>query len=111
MTNEEKASMVAQMLLPSVVSESDLLPYITLAETIVLHRKFPFADVSEVPSKYDYIQCEIAVELWNKKGAEGETTHNENGINRNWESLVSDKLLNLIAPRCGSVRSENTTEE
>lgn len=103
MTNDEKATQVASMLLPEVVETSDLLPYVKLAEEIVLGKRFPFQNIQIVPARYENIQCQIAVELWNKRGAEGEITHNENGINRTWESLVSSRLLSMIVPKCGSV--------
>lgn len=103
MTDQEKAQKVANMLLPDVVATNVLLPYIELSGEIVSRRRYPFRETITVPTKYEHIQCLIAVELWNKRGAEGQTTHNENGINRTWEGLVSHKLLSLIVPKIGSV--------
>jgi hypothetical protein len=45
------------------------------------------------------------VELFSKMGAEGQTAHNENGINRTYESAgVSNSLLRRIVPICGGVK-------
>jgi len=38
-----------------------------------------------VESKYFNVQIAIAVELFNKRGAEGEVSHGENGISRGYE--------------------------
>lgn len=52
-----------------------------------------------VENKYLNLQLKIAVEMFNKRGAEGQTGHNENGINRSYEtSDVSFSLLSQITP-------------
>ena len=57
-----------------------------------------------VPAEYEHIQLQIAVELFSKRGAEGQISHNENGINRTYEAAdVSPSLLRRIVPVCGSV--------
>lgn len=76
------------------------------AERIVLNRRYPFGypEGTKVPKKYDMIQVRIAVELYAKMGAEGETAHTENGITRNYASTdVSHALLRQIVPLVGSV--------
>lgn len=105
MTNSEKALKVAALLKPDEVSEADLLPFIELSETIVLNRLFPYnPEAFTVPNRYEGIQCQIALDLWNKRGAEGQTSHAENGISRTWASShVSPSLLKLIPPFVGSV--------
>ena len=40
----------------------------------------------EVPPDYDHLQVEAAEYMLNKRGAEGETVHKENGIDRTYES-------------------------
>lgn len=106
MTSNEKAGKIVQWLIPEVVSAESLLPYVDAAESIVLNRLYPFADVTgkAVPPRYEMIQCQIALELWNKRGAEGQTAHTENGISRTWASShVSPFLINMITPFVGSV--------
>jgi len=52
-----------------------------------------------VEPKYVRVQLQIAVELFNKNGAEGQTSHGENGINRAYESGdISPSLLKQITP-------------
>lgn len=52
-----------------------------------------------VETQYLNTQLKIAVELFNKRGAEGQTSHSENGIGRNYESAnVSPSLLAEITP-------------
>ena len=104
MTNEEKAIKVAELLKPEVVETASVLPFVELAGAVILNRLNPFKDGETVPARYDYVQCMIAVDLWNKRGAEGQTSHSENGISRTWASShVSPDLLRLIVPSVGSV--------
>ena len=52
-----------------------------------------------VENKYLGVQIRIAVELYNKIGAEGQIAHDENGIKRMYEkSDVSNSLLSRITP-------------
>lgn len=52
-----------------------------------------------VESRYSTVQIKIAIELYNKRGAEGETSHSENGIARVYSSAdISKELLNQITP-------------
>ena len=90
-------------MLKSMTGEQDdntLLLYLRLAEDAVLSRAYPFGyDAKEVPSRYAVKQVEIAAYLLNKRGAEGEITHNENGINRSYESGgIPDSMLRGIVP-------------
>ncbi len=52
-----------------------------------------------VEPKYRNIQVRIAIELLNKRGAEGQTAHDELGIGRTYEKAdVSSSLLSNITP-------------
>lgn len=82
-------------------SDDDMLSaYLDLAGEHVLRRAYPFARGKVyVPDKYAHIQIEIACYLLNKRGAEGETAHSENGISRTYEAAsVPDSLLKQITP-------------
>ena len=103
MTNEEKVQM-----LESMTGETDqgiLLTYLSIAQDKVLKRLYPFDDtVMEMPSRYDLNQVQIACYLLNKRGAEGETSHSENGVSRTYESGdVPDSLYRGIIPYAGVV--------
>jgi hypothetical protein len=42
--------------------------------------------------------------MFNKRGAEGETSHSENGVSRTYSSAsVSEELLREITPKAGVV--------
>ena len=104
MTQAEKVK-----LLKAMVGESDseevLLAHLDIAGRKILDRAFPYdAEVTEVPARYGFLQCEIATYLLNKRGAEGQTAHNENGISRTYESAdVPASLLNAIVPMVGVI--------
>lgn len=52
-----------------------------------------------VEKKYLTTQIKIAIELFNKRGAEGQVGHSENGIGRTYESAdISPSLLAGITP-------------
>lgn len=79
--------------------------YLTLAGKKIIARRYPYDDtVTEVPTRYGVLQCEIAAYLLNKRGAEGEVSHSENGIGRTYESAdVPESMLRDITPHCGLV--------
>lgn len=92
-----------------MTSESDyptLLAYLSLAAEIVLNRCYPFDDEKkEVPNRYSRKQLEIACYLLNKRGAEGQLSHTENGISRSYESAsVPESMLKDITPFCGVIK-------
>lgn len=105
MTQAEKLT-----LLKAMVGSSDtddvLLAYLNIAGRKILNRAYPYGtDETEVPSRYDFLQCEIAAYLLNKRGAEGQTSHSENGISRSYESAdVPESLLGAITPTVGVIR-------
>ena len=85
-------------------SEDDLLlMLLTLSAQKILERVYPYDDsIKEVPSRYATKQVEIAVYLYNKRGAEGQISHNENGISRTYESAdVPESLMKGITPYVG----------
>ena len=106
MTDDEKVVAVETLIAPDTATQDLLLLLVKQAEWIVLNRRYPFGipDSATVPVQYEYTQIRIAVELFTKLGAEGQTMHKENGIERTFESAdVSPSLLKQITPLCGSV--------
>ena len=94
----------------SSVSDELLLTYLEDAKGIILNKRYPFGypDGTEVETKYETVQVAIAIELYSKLGAEGETSHNENGISRTYENgFISNTLLKSIVPKVGSVGGLN----
>lgn len=106
MTDAEKLDRLKVLISPDVASV-DLLSYLLeQAEGIVLNKHYPFGvpEGATVPAFYEHIQLQVAVELFSKMGAEGQTAHNENGVNRTYEAGdVSPSLLRHIVPLVGSV--------
>lgn len=76
------------------------------AKEIILSRRFPHSDwPDEVEPRYRGLQIRIALDLYNKRGAEGELAHSENGISRTYTAgWVSRDLLDEIVPKCGVVQ-------
>lgn len=107
MTDAEKFALCRAMCEQPADIEScgdDVLStYLSIAGQKILNRAYPYDDtVVEVPRRYGYLQCEIAVYLLNKRGAEGELMHTENGITRQYESAdVPDSMLADVIPVCG----------
>ena len=105
MAHEEKLK-----LLKAMVGESDteevLLAYLDIAGRKIINRAYPYdPEVTEVPKRYDFLQCEIATYLLNKRGAEGQTGHGENGISRSYESAdVPESLLGAVTPCVGVLK-------
>lgn len=97
-------------LLKAMVGESDteevLLAYLNIAGRKILNRAYPYGtEETEVPSRYDFLHCEIAAYLLNKRGAEGQTSHSENGIYRLYESAdVPESLLGAVTPCVGVIK-------
>lgn len=106
MTEAEKLTMLRVMVGQANEGEwveDTLLSYLKIAGNKILNRAYPYDDtVTEVPSRYGYLQCEIAAYLLNKRGAEGQLSHGENGISRTYESAdVPESMLKEVIPRVG----------
>lgn len=86
-------------------SESLICTYLLLAGEKILDKAYPFGrEKKAVPDKYAMLQCEIAAYLLNKRGAEGELTHSENGISRTYEAAsVPDSMLKAVIPFVGAI--------
>ena len=77
-----------------------LSAYFELAKQIVLLHAFPFGNKSKVvPLRYKRVWIEITAYMLNKRGAEGETAHIENGVSRYYEDgSIPPSLLRRIVP-------------
>lgn len=106
MDNSEKIARLSALISPDTANE-DLLAYLLeQSEGIVLNKRYPFGvpEGATLSAIHEQIQLRIAVELFSKMGAEGQTAHDENGIKRTWEAGdVSPSLMRLIVPVVGSV--------
>ena len=106
MTNELKIEKLKVLISPDTASDLLLTSLLEQSEGIILNRRYPFGppEGATLSALHEQIQIRIAVELFSKMGAEGQTEHAENGITRKWEAAdVSPSLLRTIVPVCGSV--------
>lgn len=62
--------------------------YLEAAKREIVSRLYPYADAqwADVPEKHHARAVDIAVYLVNRRGAEGETRHVENGVTHEYES-------------------------
>lgn len=107
MTTVEKLARLEMLISPDTAENELLEALLGQAEGIVLNRRYPFGapEGAMVPASYEHIQLQIALELFSKMGAEGQTVHDENGIKREYEAAdISPSLLKRIVPLCGSVK-------
>lgn len=69
--------------------------YLEDAKNIICELRYTY----EVEPQYLSTQLKIAMELYSKSGAEGQTSHSENGISRTYEVAdISPSLLSNITP-------------
>ena len=83
------------------VNDVELEDILESAKAVILSRRFPFGEQpTELEERYKDLQIRIAVEMFAKRGAEGEISHSENGISRTYASAnVSEDLLKEITPK------------
>lgn len=103
MTREKMATMLKTL---TGETDSDVLStYLELAGEAIVRRAYPYANGEMmVPVQYHGLQVEIATYMLNKRGAEGQVSHGENGITRNWGSAdIPDDMLSRITPYVGVI--------
>lgn len=94
------------MLHTGETDSSVLMDYVLSAKSAINSRRFPYhswpVDTSGntyVEERYRDLQMRIALDLYNKAGAEGQLSHAENGISRGYESSwISEELLSEVTP-------------
>ena len=103
----EMLAMLAHMTDLSATSDAVVLGvYLELAEDLVMRRLYPFGvpDKATLPSSLEVKVLEVAAYMINKRGAEGQTSHKENGVDRTYAAGgVPDDMLREIIPMAVSV--------
>lgn len=102
MTDAQKIAMV-QTLVQNDGDATDAIVavYLQLALNKMLERLFPYDStktVSDIPERYETIQCELAARLYLRRGGEGETSHEENGVNRTYGSVDDEDIMSRLTP-------------
>jgi hypothetical protein len=87
-------------ILTGETDERLLLTLLSLSKERLINHLYPYhPEVTDLPGRYGGKQVEIAVYLYSKMGAEGQTAHSENGISRSYESAdIPDSMLRDIVP-------------
>lgn len=101
MTIQNKIAMVRSLTNCSAGEDTDALisAYLGIAEADILRRRYPFGtDGKTMPTQYDILQVKLACRYFFRAGAEGEISHNENGLNRTYETVDDDDILSQIVP-------------
>ena len=102
MTYAEKIAMVKTLVEnDSGATDTVVSVYLTLALNTMLERLFPYdsdKDSRDVPVRYDTLQCELAARYFLRRGGQGETNHEENGINRTYGTVDDDDILKRLTP-------------
>lgn len=102
MTTADKISRIVTLLdNDEGATNSVVETYLYLAEQKILDRLYPFgipSNVTGVPARYDRLHIELAVRLFLRRGGEGESAHEENGINRTYGSVDDEDILSRLTP-------------
>ena len=103
MTTEEKLAKLKIAISPDEAEDGVLQFELMVAENMILNRMYPFGYAEDVvvPPRDEHLQIKLAVELYNQRGAEGQSQHLENGTSRTYPSV--SRILAQILPMCGSV--------
>ncbi len=100
MTLEQKVEYMKTMMGDTSLEDETAIVYLNLAKSKILTHRFPYGtDLKEVEEQYEYQQIELAIVLFNQRGVEGESSHNENGVNRSYKSEA--KILASIPKFAG----------
>ena len=78
---------------------STIAVYLDLAQNAMLERLFPYnasKTASDIPERYDTIQCELAARYFLRRGGQGEINHEENGVNRQYGTVDDEDILKRL---------------
>lgn len=104
MTDLSKFTMVKAM-----TDESDevtISAFLDMAGEALYHHVDPYKtrEKADVLDEYGGVQVRIAAAWLNKRGADGQVSHSENGISRSWETGdIPPSILSEITTICGVV--------
>lgn len=116
MTDVEKIAAIKAILLDggSLPSDEKLTVYLTLAKNKILHWRYSLVggvpmDVINVPAQFEETQIYAVIAGYTHAGAEGETQHNENGINRVFSSTDMNNYIERNVMPYSRVGAVSTT--
>ena len=113
MTEEEKILRVQTVLDDPDATDELIAIYLDYARDAILTRIYPFGRPNdyevEMPERYEQIQCQLAERYFLRRGGQGEIVHNENGVNRTYDSVDDKDLLNKIVPLAKVIKNQYAT--
>lgn len=102
MTSAEKITMVKTLVEnDSTATDEIVTVYLNLACSTMLKRLYPLHPekmTEALPVIYETDQCELAARYFLRRGAQGETNHEENGVNRTYGSVNDEDILQRLTP-------------
>ena len=105
MTDTEKITLVEAM--TDETDEDVISAFLSMAGDAVYHYADPYktTDKETILEEYGGVQARAAAYLLNKRGADGQTSHSENGISRGYETGdLPESLKREITPKVGAAR-------
>lgn len=101
MTNDQKLNTIVLMLGGDAeLYDTDVLRvYLNQAKEKILNKRYPFGtDLVDVESKYEQLQLELTISLYNQRGAEGEKAHSENSVSRSYRtpSEILEEIPSMV---------------
>lgn len=100
MTNAEKIANVQKRLGNIKEATNELIAvYLDDAKDAIFKQRYPFGvpeTVTDVPKKYEVIQCKLAARYFLRQGIEGQNVSIENGIHKHFPTVDDEDLLKQI---------------
>ena len=100
MTNAEKIKNVQARVGNDKLATDDLIAiYLDDAKDAILKQRYPFgvpAYVTDVPEKYEVIQCKLAQRYFLRQSIEGQSVSIENGIHKHFATVDDEDLLKQV---------------
>lgn len=100
MTNAEKIKNVQARVGNDKLATDDLIAiYLDDAKDAILKQRYPFgvpASVTDVPEKYEVIQCKLAQRYFLRQSIEGQSVSIENGIHKHFATVDDEDLLKQV---------------
>ena len=99
MTISEKIANVQQRVNDRRATDALIAIYLEDAKDAILKERYPFgvpSDVTEVPTKYEVLQCRLATRYFLRQNIDGQTVAIENGIHKHYQSPDDADLLKRV---------------
>lgn len=108
MTAEQKVTLLRSMMDGDDTADDILEVYLEAAGQAILNRMYPYREDYTglaVPDRYAMKQIKIAQYMLNKRGAEGQIQHIENGVHRNYgDADIPQTMLVDVTPFAQAIR-------